>query len=96
MAEQSIAVPRKRDGTEMSVTGAALKGRSVNEEVNLNATQVSEPAGQKLKKGRRYEGYDELVCGRCRKQSSQGSDGTHMASDSDLKKNVWLTAWTML
>ena len=73
VVEQSIAVQRKRDGTEMSVTGAApcdfvrndLDTGDLNVRVDLDATQVSEPAG-KWKKGRRYEGYGELVRRRCR------------------------------
>ena len=58
MAEQSIAVLRKRDGTEMSVTGAASCAHvrddlgifDMNVEVDLDETQAGvEPAGKKRK-----------------------------------------------
>ena len=57
VAEQSIAVLRKRDGTEMSVTVAApsdfvrndLDTVDMNVEVDLDATQVSELVGKNWK-----------------------------------------------
>ena len=54
----ALLQPRKRDGTEMSVSGVApsdlvrsnLDTVDMSVEVDLDATQVAEPAGKKWKK----------------------------------------------
>ena len=75
VAEQSVDVLRKRHGAEMRVAGAVpsdlvrndLETGYMNVEVNLDATQMSGPPRKNGQNHDVTKGYDELVCGRCRK-----------------------------
>ena len=72
-----------------------LDTEDMNVEVDLDVTQVAEPAGKKWKK----DGVTKDMMSLCVDDAALKAAMEVMAliaSDSDMRENVWLIAWTML